>query len=105
MALKPMSASNTRLHKYVGKDGAEIYAAKITAIEPFNMPGAPAGSMTLFFGELGQKRSNLIGPWVAQHSPKVGGYFVCYDVDGQTLARYEPAERIAASYSRAGAEP
>lgn len=95
-----MAASNTGLTKYIGKDGAAVYAAKITSMAPFSLPGAPAGSMTLFFGELGKKRSNLVGPWVAQHNPQAGGYFVCYDLpDGQTMCRYESAASIAADFN------
>lgn len=96
-----MAASKTRLTKYLGKDGAAVYAAKITEIVPFIMAGAPAGSATLKFGEL-DKKSNLIGSWIAQHQPQVGGYFVVYDMpDGQTLCRYEPADSVANNYSRA----
>lgn len=96
-----MAASKTRLTKYLGKDGAAVYAAKITEIVPFTMAGAPAGSATLKFGEL-DKKSNLIGPWVAEHNPQVGGYFVVYDMpDGQTLCRYASAEIVAQNYVRA----
>lgn len=95
-----MAASKTRLTKYLGKDGAAVYAAKITGMEPFIQVGAPAGSMTLKFGEL-KKQSHLIGPWIAEQNPSVGGYFVVYDLpDGQTLCRYESAERIDQNYTR-----
>lgn len=95
-----MSASKTRLTKYLGKDGAAVYAAKITEIVPFKMAGAPAGSATLKFGEL-DKKSNLIGPWIEEHQPQVGGFFVVYDMpDGQTLCRYESAAAIEKNYTR-----
>lgn len=96
-----MAASKTKLTKYIGKDGAAIFAAKITEMVPFTQVGAPPGSATLKFGELG-KRSNLIGAWVAQNNPQVGGYFVVYDTpEGQTLCRFESAERVAQEYTRA----
>lgn len=96
-----MAASKTRLTKYLGKDGAEVYAAKITEIVPFTMVGAPAGSATLKFGEL-DKKSNLIGPWMAEHLPQVGGYFVVYDLpDGQSMCRHESAQSIEKNYTRA----
>lgn len=75
-----------------------MYAAKITEIVPFTMPGAPAGSATLKFGEL-DKKSNLVGSWVAEHLPQVGGYFVVYDMnDGQTMCRHETAASMAQNY-------
>lgn len=97
-----MAASKTRLTKYRGKDGTAVYAAKITEIVPFTMPGAPAGSATLKFGEL-DKKSNLVGSWVAEHRPQVGGYFIVYDRnDGQTFCRYDSAESMESSgYVRA----
>ena len=90
-----MAASKTRLTKYLGADGAAVYAAKITSIEPFvKMPGA----LTLKFGEL-DKQAHLIPAWIAEHSPQVGGYFVAYDLpDGQTMCRYETADTIARNY-------
>lgn len=94
-----MAASKTRLTKYIDRDGAAIYAAKITAITPFSQPGAPLGSMTLMFGEL-DKKSHLIGSWVAEQNPQVGGYFVCYDTpDGKTMCRHETASSIAQNYT------
>lgn len=93
-----MAASKTRLTKYLGKNGTEIFAAKITEIRPF---APPEGARTLIFGEL-NRRSNLIPQWVADHGPQVGGYFVVYDAsDGQTLCRYEPASNIEKNYSLA----
>lgn len=95
-----MAASNTRLTKYLGKEGAAVYVAKITEIVPFTQAGAPPGSKTLMFGEL-DKRSNLIGQWISEHDPKVGGYFVVYDLpDGQTMCRYESPEKMAQNYTR-----
>lgn len=94
-----MAASKTRLTKHRDKGGAAVYAAKITEIVPFTQAGAPGGSMTLKFGELG-KKSNLIGSWIAEQNPKVGGYFVVYDLpDGQTLCRYETAASVAQNYT------
>lgn len=96
-----MSASKTRLTKYLGKDGAAVYAAKITEILPFTPVGAPRGSATLKFGEL-DKKANLIGSWIAEQNPRVGGYFVVYDLpDGQTLCRFESAESVSQNYTRA----
>jgi hypothetical protein len=92
-----VGAAKTRLTKYLGKDGAAVYAAKITEILPFS---PPVGARTLIFGEL-KKRSNLVPQWVADHGPQVGGYFVVYDADGQTLCRYEPASSIENNYTRA----
>lgn len=98
-----MAASKTRLTKYLGKDGAAVYAAKITEIVPFNIAGAPPGSLTLKFGEM-DKKSNLVGSWVAEHRPQVGGYFVVYDLpDGQTMCRYESAAELAQRYTREAA--
>lgn len=95
-----MAASKTGLSKFNGNDGSVIYAAKITEITPFSIPGAPPGSATLKFGELGSKKANLVGQWVMEHSPEVGGYFVCYDLtDGQTLCRYESAQSIAQKFT------
>lgn len=92
-----MAASKTRLTKYLGKDGAAVYAAKITEIVPF---APPVGARTLKFGELG-KQSHLIPQWVADHGPQVGGYFVVYDAsEGQTLARYESAASMESNYTK-----
>lgn len=91
-----MSASKTRLTKYLGKDGAAIYAAKITEIYPFvKMPGA----FTLKFGEL-DKQAHLVPLWMAENHPEVGGYFVAYDLpDGQTKCRYETSDGMAQKYT------
>lgn len=97
-----MGAVSTGLTKYTDRNGAVIFAAKITEITPFTPSGAPPGSATLKFGEFGSKKANLIGSWIAQHNPEVGGYFVCYDLtDGQTLCRYESASHIAQNYTKA----
>lgn len=96
-----MAASKTRLTKYLGHDGAAVYAAKITEIIPFTAAGAPPDSATLKFGEL-DKQAHLVGSWIAEQQPKVGGYFVAYDMpDGQTLCRYETADALAQRYTRA----
>lgn len=95
-----MSAAKTRLTKYLGKDGAVVYAAKITAILPYQRV---LGARTLKFGDLG-KQSHLIPEWLAAHNPQVGGYFVVYDLpDGQAQCRYESAESIARHYTKAEA--
>lgn len=95
-----MSASKTRLTKYLGKDGDSVYAAKITEIIPFTPVGAPPGSATLKFGEL-DKKANLVGAWISEHQPVVGGYFVVYDKpDGQTLCRFDSAEILGRDYVR-----
>lgn len=94
-----MSASRTGLTKYIGHDGSKIFASEITAIVPYVPVGAPPGSMTL---KLGVKKANLVGSWISQHQPQVGGFFVCYDLpDGQTLCRYESATNMAQKYTRA----
>lgn len=99
-----MGAAKTGLPKYVGHDGSTIFASEITEIVPYLPMGAPPGSATLKFGHLGGKKANLVGSWISQHQPKVGGYFVCYDLpDGQTLCRYESAANMAQNFSKAAA--
>ena len=94
-----MAASKTGLPRYVSKDGKEIFAARITKMTPYDQVGAPAGSMVLHLGEM-DKKVNMIGVWVNEHLPKVGGYFVCYDLrDGHTMCRYESADVINRDYS------
>ncbi len=94
-----MAASKTGLTRYVSKDGKEIFAAKITKMTPYDQVGAPPGSTTMHLGEL-DKKVNMIGPWMHEHLPQVGGYFVCYDIlDGHTLCRYETAAVIELDYT------
>mgnify|MGYP001593851256 CR=1 FL=1 len=95
-----MAASKTGLPRYVSKDGKEIFAARITKITPYDQAGSPPGSMVLHLGEL-DKKVNMVGQWVREHLPQVGGYFVCYDLsDGHTLCRYEGAQAIAEGYAQ-----
>lgn len=96
-----MSAASTRLNKFSGQDGKVVYAAKIRAIEDFNMAGAPQGSKILHF-EDPRRQSNLVGEWVAQNRPAVGGYFIVFDnSSGQSVASYIPAETFESQYVRA----
>lgn len=93
-----MAASKARLTKYIGADGSAVYAAKITEIVPFE---AVPGALTLQFGDL-DKRANLVPEWIAQHKPKVGGYFLVFDrADGQTLCRFESDVAMERDYVRA----
>lgn len=81
-----MSARKTRLTEYEG----EVFAAKITDIQPREMPGIPGICMTLTFGELG-KRAILIPSWVEENKPAVGGFFVVKDGPNGSIATFKPA--------------
>ena len=83
-----MSARGTKLQEYKNAAGASVFAAQITAIEDFNEPHAPVGSRTLFFTKLGgrQSRSHLIGSWIREYQPEVGGYFIIEDESNNTMS-------------------
>lgn len=88
-----MQACKTGLSTFTNKTGNPVYAEKITAMELLE----PAqkdhpGSTTLIFGE-SDKQAHLIGTWMAENKPEVGGYFVVKDTDcGNGKAIFVPAE-------------
>jgi len=96
-----MSASRTGLHHFKGDDGKSVYAAKITTITEFKPAGAPQGSMRLFFGDL-DKQVNLVGQWIRDNNPEVGGFFLVEDMEGgNTSCRYVPERSFNKQYKRA----
>jgi len=96
-----MSASRTGLHHFKSADGKSVYAAKITTITEFKPAGAPAGSMRLFFEDL-DKQVNLVGQWIRDNNPKVGGYFLVEDTkDKETTCRYIGDNEFVKQYKAA----
>jgi len=94
-----MGAYKTGLthYKYNGKD---VYAAKITDITKMIItPITDPGARKLVFGELGGKVCNLVGVWMEEHKPKVGGYFITEDTnDGVGKAYYVSSEIFDRDY-------
>jgi hypothetical protein len=77
------------------KSGLPAYAegagaARISEIIPLNVPGIP-GCAKLKFSDC-DKDANVLGWWMAQSSPQVGGYFVAFAEGG---AGYMTAESFA----------
>lgn len=96
-----MAASRTGLHHFKDSAGASVYAAQITEITPFNRPGAPHGSKRLYFADL-DKQVNVIGQWVMDHGPSVGGYFIVEDSpDMGSICRYMPEGEFVKQYTGA----
>jgi len=95
-----MSAAKTGLLHYKDALGKSVYAAKIAAIEDYKPVGAPHGSKRLHFAEP-KKQSNLIGDWVLQHKPEIGGYFVAFDnSEGQTVCSHIQEKAFNDKYTR-----
>lgn len=70
-------------------EGAE--AARIAEIIPMNVPGIP-GCVKLKFSDC-EKEANVLGYWVAQNSPEVGGYFVAFATGGAGFMRAPDFEK------------
>ena len=85
-----MNAAKTGLPEYDGPD--IVYAAKITAIEPLQIPGMP-GCQRLKFDDLG-KQANMVPEWVSKNAPQIGGYFVVTDAG----ARYMDGTAFSQAY-------
>lgn len=95
-----MAASKTGLQEYKNASGVSVFAARITAIEPFAEPGAEPGSLTLrFIKPTGASKAHLRGGWCAANKPEVGGYFMVEDdANGKTSCRYVGAEAFKRDY-------
>jgi len=97
-----MAASKTGLHHFKDADGKSVYAARISTITEFKPAGAPVGSMRLFFSDL-DKQVNLVGQWIRDHNPRVGGYFVVEDsVESGTSCRYMDGLEFDKRYNAVG---
>jgi len=74
-----VAASKTGLPHYKNKEGKNVFVAKITAITPVpHQPITEPNAKRLVFGEL-NKVSDMIGEWIEEQKPEVGGYFVVSD--------------------------
>lgn len=60
-------------------------AACISEIIPLNVPNVP-GCVKLRFSDC-DKETSVLGWWVAQNAPEVGGYFVAYAEGGAAYMR------------------
>ena len=69
-----------------------VRAAKITALRPNGVEGAP----DLVLGEIGGIVT-MLPDWHAKHTPHVGGYFVLYE-DG--YESFSPAKAFEEGYTR-----
>jgi hypothetical protein len=77
------------------KTGLPLYtegagAAQISQITALNVPNIP-GCVKLKFSDC-DKEANVLGYWVSQNSPQVGGYFVAFAEGG---AGFMTAENFA----------
>ena len=96
-----MAKTKAGLPQFDAADGTHVFAAQIEAMEPFNARGAPQGSTVLWFAGRA-KKANLIGDWVREHNPTVGGYFaIDVSADGQTTCRHIPQVEFESTYTRA----
>ena len=94
-----MGAARTGLPHYTNEQGGSLYAARIASIEPFKF--GPPHSVKVRFSEF-KKEMNLIGSWVDQNRPSVGGYIVVKDSqDGDTACYFEDAKVFEKKNKRA----
>lgn len=70
-------------------------AGRISEIVPLNVPNIP-GCARLLFSDC-DKEANVLGWWMEQNSPQVGGYFVAMAEGGAGFMRAEDfAKRFGA---------
>ena len=95
-----MASYKTGLDKYIRANGQEVYASQITGITLLehlvNHPSPDLrGSSTL---NIGNKITNVIGKYMNQHNPQVGGWFITFDNNDKVDATYASDEDFKKNY-------
>lgn len=98
-----MSASKTRMTRYVRVDGQEVFAEQIATIEDYPNPQDHIqlrGAKILTFTN--GRVANVLPTWAVKYPLTAGGYFIALDISGKVDAIYESESSFAANYTIGG---
>lgn len=95
-----MTASKTRMPHYT-KDGVDYYASQITDIQPYtkvaniNAPDI-IGSQILYLDN--GKQSPMLGKWIRENNPEIGGYMVVWDTPKGNACEYKSKNEFESNF-------